>query len=249
MKVRLFRTPRPLLAAVAQGRTILRGCWTVFRQTKIATLLIALGAALIAWLLWPHDGALLDALHNWRAYDHVAAHNLAWYLGTFGDYPTYNLPLAIILWIVGIATKSTALRRLAVIAFLGATVAGIFDDFFRLTLGRPRPDMLALHGDLANRLYGPLYSLHYGGYQSFPSGHAASTVGMAVALLMVEWRLGLVTILIAAGVIWGRMELNKHFPSDVLVGAIIGIYFGLLVGYGARLRRPVRPLDSRAGSY
>ncbi len=97
--------------------------------------------------------------------------------------------------------------------------------------------MLALHGDLANRLYGPLYALHYGGYQSFPSGHAASTVGMAVALLMTEWRLGILTTLIAAAVLWGRMELNKHFPSDVLVGAIIGIYFGLVVGCGAKSRR------------
>ena len=246
MKVKVFRTPRPLLAAVAQGRTILRGCWTVFRRTKIATLLIALGAILLAWQIWPHDRALLDALRTSRLYDHAAAHNLAWYLGTFGDYPTYNLPLAIILWIAGIATKSTTLRRLAVIAFLGATIAGLFDDCFRLTLGRPRPDTLS-HTELSDRFYGPFIALR-GGFQSFPSGHAASTFGMGIALLMAEWRLGLVTTFIAFAVIWARMELGRHYPSDVLVGAIIGIYFGLLVGYGARLRRPVRPLDSRAGS-
>jgi len=246
VKVKSFRTPRPLLAAVAQGRTILRGCWTVFLQTKVATLVIVLGAILLAWLLWPHDRALLDVLHASRLYDHTAAHNLAWYLGTFGDYPTYNLPLAIILWLAGIATKSLTLRRLAVIAFLGATLAGVFDDCFRLTLGRPRPDTLS-HANLQDRFYGPLIALR-GGFQSFPSGHAASTFGMGIALLMAEWRLGLVTTLIAAAVVWARMELGRHYPSDVLVGAIIGIYFGLLVGYGARLRRPVRSLDSRARS-
>jgi len=235
VKVRSFRTPRPLLAAVAQGRTILRGCWTVFLQTRIATLLIALGAGLLAWILWPHDRALLDALHAWGAYDHLAAHNVAWYLGTFGDYPTYNLPLAILLWIAGIATKSPTLRRLAVIAFLGATLAGLFDDAFRLTLGRPRPDTLA-HASLQDRFYGPLIALR-GGFQSFPSGHAASTFGMGIALLMAEWRLGLVTTLIACAVVWARMELNRHYPTDVLVGTIIGIYFGLLVGYGAKYRR------------
>jgi len=235
VKVKSFRTPRPLLAAVAQGRTILRGCWTVFRQTKIATLLIALGAILLAWLIWPHDRALLDALHASRLYNHAAAHDLAWYLSTFGDYPTYNLPLAIILWLVGIATKNTTCRRLAVIAFLGATLAGLFDDFFRLTLGRPRPDTLS-HAHLEDRFYGPLIALR-GGFQSFPSGHAASTFGMAIALLMTEWRLGVLTTLIAASVVWARMELDRHYPSDVVVGSIIGIYFGLLVGYGAKARR------------
>ena len=43
------------------------------------------------------------------------------------------------------------------------------------------------------------------------------------------------TFLTALGIVFG-------------VGSVIGIYFGLLVGYGARLRRPVRPLDSRPAS-
>jgi undecaprenyl-diphosphatase len=236
VKVKPFRTPRPLLAAVALGRNILRGASTVFHQTKVAALLIALGTIVLAWDIWPHDEALLDALHASRLYNHAAARDVAWYLGTFGDYPTYNLPLAIILWLAGLATRSTRLRRLAVIAFLGASLAGIFDDCFRLTLGRPRPDMLAQHLELTDQLYGPLYALR-GGFQSFPSGHAASTFGMAVALLMTEWRLGLVTTFIAAAVVWARMELGRHYPSDVLVGALIGIYFGLLVGYGATARR------------
>ena len=236
VKVKAFRTPRPLLAAVAQGRTILRGSWTLFRRAKIATLLTVLAAILLAVLIWPHDRALLDALQTNPLYNHAAAHNLAWYLGTLGDYDTYNLPFALILWLVGIATKNTTCRRLAVIAFLGATLAGLFDDYFRLTLGRPRPDTLS-HTHLADRFYGPLIALR-GGFQSFPSGHAASTFGMAIALLLTEWRLGLVTTFIAASVVWARMELDRHYPSDVLVGSIIGIYFGLLVGYGARVRRP-----------
>jgi len=32
------------------------------------------------------------------------------------------------------------------------------------------------------------------------------------------------------------MELNKHYPSDVAVGSVIGVYFGTLIGLaGARL--------------
>ena len=235
VKVRPFRALRPLLSVVAQGRTILRGCWPVFISTRLTALIIAIGAIALAVEIWPRDRALLDALHQWNAYNHAAAHNLAWYLGTLGDYPTYNLPFALLLGLYGIATKNRTVRRLAVIAFLGATLAGLFDDCFRLTLGRPRPDMLALHPGLADRLYGPITAMS-GGYQSFPSGHAASTFGMGIALLMSEWRLGARTTLIAASVVWARLELGRHYPSDVLVGSIIGIYFGLLVGYGAKAR-------------
>jgi membrane-associated phospholipid phosphatase len=247
VKVKPFRAPRLLVSTVAQARAILRGCWTVFVQTKFAALAILAVAVLLALLMWRHDRAWLDALHAWQGYDHVAAHPLAWDLGTFGDYPTYNLPLALLIWIYGAVTKSSTWRRIALVAFLGASLAGLFDDFFRLTLGRPRPDTLS-HTELSDGFYGPSYAFR-GGFQSFPSGHAASTFGTAVALLLTEWRLGLVTTVIACGVVWARMELDRHYPSDVAVGSIIGIYFGLIVGYGAKARRFAPPLDSQAGSH
>jgi membrane-associated phospholipid phosphatase len=230
------------MATLAQARTILRGCLAVFLRTKFATLVIFAGAILLAGLMWPHDRAWLNAMHAWPAYDHGDARQIAWYLGTLGDYPTYNLPLALLLWIFGVVTKSAPCRRLAVIAFLGATLAGLFDDCLRLTLGRARPD-----AHMPDQFYGPAYAFR-GGFQSFPSGHAASTFGTALALVLTEWRLGLLTTIIACGVVWARMELSRHYPSDVVVGSIVGIYFGLLVGYGARLRRPARRLDSHASS-
>jgi membrane-associated phospholipid phosphatase len=220
------------MATVAQMRAVLRGAWTAFRATRVLAF-IGIGVAVgLACMSWPHDRAWLDALHACSWYDHRAAHDLAWYLGTWGDYPTYNLPFALALWLIGVATGSRAWRRLAVVAFLGATLAGIFDDCFRLTLGRPRPEM-----HLSDGFYGPAYAFK-GGFQSFPSGHAASTMGMAVALWFCEWRLGALTFLISLGVIWGRMELDKHYPSDVIVGALVGLYFGVLAGRGARRLRP-----------
>ncbi len=238
VKVKSFRAPRLLLSTVAQTRAILRGCWIVFRESKLALLMTFTGALLMAMLIWPHDRAFLNWLHAWNGYDHAAAHNLAWYLGTFGDYPTYNLPLALLIWIYGAATKSSGWRRIAVVALIGASLAGLFDDFFRLTLGRPRPD-----AHMADGFYGITYAMR-GGFQSFPSGHAASTFGTAFALLLTEWRLGMVTMILACGVVWARMELLRHYPSDVAVGSLIGIYFGLLVGYGAKWRGHARVLSS-----
>ncbi len=191
-----------------------------------------MGVFALGALIWPHDRQLLETVHWWcRGYKHLAL-EWAWYLGTWGDYPTYNVPLALTIWLYGLATKSSAWRRVAVICFLGATLAGLFDDCFRLTLGRPRPDAHVPDG-----FYGITYAFR-GGFQSFPSGHAAAVCGTAAALIVTDLPLGLLTTAFAFAVIWARLELERHYPSDVVVGAIIGIYFGLLVGLGAKVRLP-----------
>ena len=243
MKARPFLAPRVLVASAAQLRTVLRGFGCVARRHWWSLPVVAVLSVLLAWVFFPLDSGLLDRLHALYPAHDDEARRIAWFFGTFGDYPTYNLPLALIIWIFGVVTKSTACRRLAVVAFLGATLAGLFDDCFRLSLGRARPD-----AHMADQFYGPAYAFR-GGFQSFPSGHAASTFGTALALLLTEWRLGVLTTIIACGVIWARMELYRHYPSDVVVGSIIGMYFGLIVGYGAKLRRRAQPLDSHAGSH
>ncbi len=194
---------------------------------------LVLGSAALVALLFPHDRALLADVRFLRGSAETTAHGIAWQLGRWGDYPTYNLPVAILIWIYGAATKSRAWRRVALVAFLGASLAGLFDDCFRLTMGRPRPDV---YPAVADGFYGPAKAV-FGRYESFPSGHAASDVGMAVALLFVCRPLGVVTSLYALAVIWGRMELNKHYPSDVAVGSLIGVYWGGILGTGgARLK-------------
>jgi len=236
VKIKVFRSPRLLLATVAQGRTILRGFGFLFRARKLLALGVFAGAlALGAWI-FPHDHALLAKIHIWRGDQEDLARRIAWFLGTWGDYPTYNVPLALAIWLYGVGTKSSAWRRIAVICFLGATLAGLFDDLFRLTLGRARPDAPVPDG-----FYGITYAFS-GGFQSFPSGHAAAVFGTAAALIVTDLPLGLLTTVFALGVVWARMELDRHYPSDVVVGSIIGVYFGLMVGFGAKLRRS-RPLN------
>ncbi len=223
------------MGSVAQGRSVLRGARSLFGEGKLLALGVLLGALALGVLIWPHDRQLLETVHR-LSYGHQAlAREIAWYLSTWGDYLTYNVPFALAVWLYGVATKSSAWRRAAIIYFLGATLAGLFDDFFRLTLGRPRPDAMKPDG-----FYGIAYAMR-GGFQSFPSGHAASVFGAAVALLVTEFPLGLVTTVFAIGVVWARMELDRHYPSDVVVGSVIGIYFGLLVGLGAKKKYPRPP--------
>lgn len=58
---------------------------------------------------------------------------------------------------------------------------------------------------------------------SFPSSHAANAFALA-AMLARRWRRATPALwLAAAAVAWSRLYLNRHFLSDILVGAAIGL--------------------------
>lgn len=63
---------------------------------------------------------------------------------------------------------------------------------------------------------------------SFPSAHATSSFAVATAMTRVEPAAAIAFIL-AAVLALGRPYLGMHYPSDVFVGAILGIGLGLIV--------------------
>lgn len=66
---------------------------------------------------------------------------------------------------------------------------------------------------------------------SFPSGHAASSFAAATALSTFYPRTAPLSFSLAAGVGLSRVHLGHHFPSDVAVGAMIGVASGALVAW------------------
>jgi membrane-associated phospholipid phosphatase len=63
---------------------------------------------------------------------------------------------------------------------------------------------------------------------SFPSAHATSSFAVATAMTRVEpW--GALAFLLALALSLGRPYLGMHYPSDVLVGAVLGVALGLIV--------------------
>ena len=63
---------------------------------------------------------------------------------------------------------------------------------------------------------------------SFPSGHATSSFACATAMTRIAPEAAILFVL-AAAIAGSRPYLGMHYPSDVLVGALLGIGLGLLV--------------------
>lgn len=92
-------------------------------------------------------------------------------------------------------------------------------SFVKRVFGRLRPEA-ALH---LTTFHGPSWS--ESGY-SFPSGHAGAA--FALAALLSSWypRWRWAFIVGAIAVCLARLQLQRHFPSDVLMGAWAGWYLG-----------------------
>lgn len=85
---------------------------------------------------------------------------------------------------------------------------------------------------------------------SFPSSHAANATALA-AVLAARWRRAAVLWWIAALLVaMARVILNRHFMSDVLVGAVIGVASAWMVLRRVPLgtsEKTSQPLDANRG--
>ncbi|HEY5709079.1 MAG TPA: phosphatase PAP2 family protein [Solirubrobacterales bacterium] len=98
-----------------------------------------------------------------------------------------------------------------------APVAIALNYLVKLVVKRPRPVLEGLPP-----LGGAPSSL------SFPSAHATSSFAVATAMARVE-PLGALAFVLALALALGRPYLGMHYPSDVLIGALLGVGLGLIV--------------------
>jgi membrane-associated phospholipid phosphatase len=112
----------------------------------------------------------------------------------------------------------------AVMALVDATIV---TELLKFLTGKERPS--ESNGQV--RFHGP-----GSGFDSFPSGHTSAAFAVATVLGGRYRKYRLPLYLLAGAVAWARLNSASHFPSDVFVGAGIGIVSGRYVlRHGGRL--------------
>lgn len=108
--------------------------------------------------------------------------------------------------------------------FCVAATSGLASLILKHLFGRARPKLI----DIVGPQYFESFVLD-ASYASFPSGHAVTAVGMAVAVGFVapRWRWPLLGV--AALVMASRVIIGAHYLSDVLAGACLGYAAAVLV--------------------
>ena len=169
-----------------------------------------------------------------------ARHLPGWFIEAFEQITDFGLsgwflyPLGVIL--LGLAAvASPASPRLAqgVFAALGArfgflfvaiAAPGLFTTIVKRLIGRARPYVGGYDNPF---LYKPF--IWQPAYASMPSGHATTAAAAAVAIGAVWPRARPLMWLYALTIMFSRVVVVAHHPSDVLAGALVGAVGVLLL--------------------
>lgn len=178
-------------------------------------------AIALAWLLDNRVDSTLDATQNPGLY------HVAWWCSKLGEG-----------WVLALAgfffTAIFLLRRRPRVAakilfvLLTCELTGLAALILRVLAGRTRPTSVLPPG-----FYGVWHDGHWisGQYQfsSFPSGHAATVVGLATAAWLVNRRWGAATAVYALAVMWSRIAIQAHHLSDVVASTVLAIPLAILL--------------------
>lgn len=119
---------------------------------------------------------------------------------------------ALATFIIGRATHDTHLAVVGSDLVRAQLITMAFTQGLKLSVGRTRPD---------------------GSRYSFPSGHSSATFATASVLQRhYGWKAGVPAYGLAAYVAASRLSENKHYASDVIFGAALGIVAGRAVTFG-----------------
>lgn len=133
----------------------------------------------------------------------------------------YIIGVSGILLLIGWGSKNYRLIRLGIYSLEGFLISGIIVTTTKFIIGRARPYMSK----------GTFYFKPFEfstGYKSFYSGHTTVAFTFASTIAHFTKELYLSIILYTGAALTGiaRIYYNKHWSSDVFVGAITGILIG-----------------------
>jgi len=121
---------------------------------------------------------------------------------------------------IGAIRKYPISRNYSLSILASVLSAAIIASILKYSLNWPRPFIT----------YSFIEKVTSGGSPTFPSGHTTDVFAFAtsVSIAYPKWYI-IVPVYVWAGAVgYSRMDLGVHYPSDVLMGAIIGISMAYL---------------------
>lgn len=163
------------------------------------------------------DETVLDKVNQF-------ARDTGWLHPPILGYASYGVVVFAVLLLAGwwVARQAGDPRRMAAAASaaVATLLAVAINQPIVAAVARPRP--YTTHPGL-------LVLAHHSSDPSFPSDHATMAGAVAVGLLLVSRRLGLLAVIAAVAMAGARVYIAAHYPSDVLAGLLLGGLVAILL--------------------
>ena len=192
------------------------------RWNSMLWFLVGIGAVAFAW---PFDNRVDAALDATNKPDLL---NVAWWCSKVGEGWVIG---AVGIFLAAIFFFASRPRLAAEIFFIALTseLTGLAATILRVLFGRTRPS----NHEVPQGFYGVWHDGHWiigqFKFSGFPSGHAASAVGLAAAVWLVHRGWGAVAAVYALAVMWSRIALQAHHLTDVVASAVLAIPLAMLL--------------------
>jgi len=178
---------------------------------KFTTIILLLGTFSIFSVHVSAQNADIDILRSIN--DNKATIGYSQFISNTTTKVAFGVP--VIMGVAALIEKDDDMLKNAIYIGVSIGVGGVITQAMKYSFNRPRPITQSYPNFIA---YEPETTL------SFPSGHVSLAFSTATALCLKypKWYVIVPSALWAGSVGYSRMNLGVHYPSDVLVGAIVG---------------------------
>ncbi|MFE3521261.1 phosphatase PAP2 family protein [Streptomyces sp. NPDC059161] len=169
------------------------------------------------------DGGLYGDITDFARHTH-------WLNGPVSAYTSYGVALFAVFMLVGwwyARRKDASVMAAALAAPFAVVLAYLVNDGIKSVFTEPRPCRALPHDFLIEKCP-PMDDY------AFPSNHTTVAAAAAVALFLVNRRLGAIASLAALLMAASRVYVGAHYPHDVLVAFGVGAVVALAVTWSAR---------------
>lgn len=165
----------------------------------------------MTYFQWEMD--LLQAIQNIH---HDFLDGVMWFLSTIINHGEFWIAVGVLLVIFPKTRKCGLILLLAMLL-----ESLMIDKFLKPLFARPRPCSYTEYMDL-HQIELIIRMKESDMLRSFPSGHTACSFAAAVSIAKHDRKFGVAALILASLMAFSRMYLFVHFPTDVLMGAVIG---------------------------